>query len=43
MEKCRTSLPELKPLSEENPEHQAACFLRDQEAVKAKGERDAVN
>jgi oligopeptide transport system ATP-binding protein len=27
MEKCRNSLPELKPLSDENREHQAACFL----------------
>jgi oligopeptide transport system ATP-binding protein len=27
MEKCRASLPELKPASEENQEHRVACFL----------------
>jgi oligopeptide transport system ATP-binding protein len=26
-EACRTSLPELKPVSEENREHQVACFF----------------
>jgi oligopeptide transport system ATP-binding protein len=27
MDKCKSSRPELKPVSEENREHQVACFL----------------
>jgi oligopeptide transport system ATP-binding protein len=28
MEKCKTSQPELKPVSAENSDHEAACFLQ---------------
>jgi oligopeptide transport system ATP-binding protein len=32
IEKCRTALPELTPVSKENPEHQVACFLHSKES-----------